>query len=214
MNRRFLLLLVLGGCEDRPIPTEEVTLPALSGEVVVIDDAPIAGGAATVKFEIAPLDPRLDGAEPVEGADYHFEAQVRYAAPVLGGRAAGDYVPYLALDLDLVNVDTGGEFEFEMAPVVGIHEGWHYFVNVDLDGAVGLSEAGYNVEVVVKPIAGVVIHSDLLDSKAGTFFGPDDTDVYGFFTLEDLAAPAEEDAAEEESEKPAKPKMPGGGYGY
>ncbi|MEK6606276.1 MAG: iron transporter [Myxococcota bacterium] len=216
MKRLTLIptLLLLAACEDQPIPTEATELPSLEEEVVVIDATPIAGGAATLKFEIASLTEAW-GIPPADVAagTYHFEAQIRYAGPLLGGRNAGDFVPYLDVALTLTNVDTGDAFEAPLLPVVGIAEGWHYATDLDLGSDVGVSRAGYEVGLTVGPAQGVVLHEDLLDSTAGTFFGAAPIAVRGFFTLDDLAAP---EAAEDEAPaaKPKPKKTPGGGYGY
>lgn len=210
--RRWLPLLALAlSCDDTPLPAEEEgVLPVLEGEVVVFD-APIAGGAATAKLEIAPPHHADDGGDHVEGADYHFEAQIRYAAPVLGGRSAGDFVPYLQVELELVNLETGEEALVAMPPVVGIEEGWHYAADVDLDGSLGLSSAAYEAELKIRGSEDVVLHSDLLGAEAGTFFAPEEIVVEGFFTIEDLAGGSAE--GEEEAQEPAAPQ-PGMGYGY
>lgn len=215
MKRSIALLLFAGACEDRPVLTDALAFPVLAEEVVIISGAPIAGGAATATVEFAPLFSAW-GTSPSDERPgrYHLEAQIRYTGAMLGGRNEGDFVPYLGVQLAITNRDNEKAYTVELLPVVGVAEGWHYATDAELETVLGPSEAGYDVMLTIQPAADVVIHSDLLDSLQGTFLGSDDLLVSGFFTLEDLAAPAKEGTAKDPSKKAGKPKAPGGGYGY
>lgn len=208
MNRVVWLSLLVAGCSEVAVPGQ--TLPALTEEVVLFE-RPIAGGGATAKLELAamgdvyPAD--LAAQSLAAGIDFHPEAHVRYTAPVLGGRAAGDFVPYLQVTLRLENLDNGQRLEGLLLPGFGLRDGWHYMADVDLDGSIGLSAAGYLAVLTIDPAEGVVLHEDLLDAREGTFLGTEPLTASGYFTLEDLAAPP---TAEEPAEEPA-PSM---GYGY
>lgn len=212
-NRLVSLSLIVTGCSE--IPTGDLEMPELPQEVVIFEK-PIAGGAVTCKLELAPL--AIVYAEDVlaeltanGGPDFHGEAQIRYAAPILGGRAAGDFVPYLDVQMAIENLETGALWEGALLPGSGLMDGWHYMADVDLDGEIGLSAAGYEAELEIRLGEGVILHEDVLDAREGTFLGSEPIHVEGTFTLEDLASPApEEEGGGEEAEEPA----PGMGYGY
>ncbi|MBI2896872.1 MAG: iron transporter [Deltaproteobacteria bacterium] len=213
MKRLIVLSIVAAGCSE--IPTGEEAMPELPQEVVIFDK-PIAGGAVTCKLEFAPLgivyaEDILEELTANGGPDFHGEAQIRYAAPILGGRAAGDFVPYLDVQMAIENLETGARWEGALLPGSGLMDGWHYMADVDLDGTIGLSSAGYQAEVDMRLGEGVILHEDVLEARDGTFLGSEPIHVEGPFTLEDLASPpAEEEGSAAETEEPA----PGMGYGY
>jgi len=189
------------------------SMPEVTEEVVIFDQ-PIAGGGATAKLEFAAI-PDVYPADVAEqyrasGIDFHPEAHVRYTGPVLGGRAAGDFVPYLDVTIRLENLETGQSLEGPLVPGFGLRDGWHYMADINLDGSIGLSSAGYRAELKIEQADGVVVHQDLLDAQRGTFLGTDPLTTSGYFTLEDLATPPQTGEPADEPEEPA----PGMGYGY
>jgi uncharacterized protein involved in high-affinity Fe2+ transport len=154
-------------------------LPSSFSEVVLIEDE-IADGAVAAVVELAPPD-QIETASvpslPKEDAHLHFEVQLRYTDQVLGGRVAGEFVPYLQVALRIVNDITGETLETRLRPHVGLAEGWHYAANITLPG----DSPTYTAEVTTTgplPFAGtvpaasadgtIVTHSDLTPNLPGT----------------------------------------------
>jgi hypothetical protein len=147
--------------------------------VVLIEDE-IADGAVMAVVELAQPD-QVETASlpslPKEDAHLHVEVQLRYTGQVLGGRVAGEFVPYLQVGLRIVNDMTGETLETPLRPHVGLAEGWHYAANITLPG----DSPTYTAEVTTTgplPFAGtvpaesvdstIVTHSDLTPNLPGT----------------------------------------------
>ncbi len=213
MKRLLCLFVLLPACSEIAVPGQ--SMPVVTEEVVVFE-VPIAGGAATAKLEFAALKDvyPADQYEALSesGYDFHPEAHVRYTGPLLGGRSAGDFVPYLDVTMTLENVDTGARWEGLLIPGFGLLDGWHYMADIDLDGDLGLSGAGYEARLEIRLGEGVIQHEDVLDAGSGTFLGSEPLSAGGFFTLEDLEEPAAHEETEG-AEEPSEP-APGMGYGY
>jgi uncharacterized protein involved in high-affinity Fe2+ transport len=111
-------------------------LPSAFSEVVLLEEE-IADGAVMAVVEMAPPD-QIETASPPslpkEDAHLHVEVQLRYTGEALGGRVAGEFVPYLQVDLRVVNDTTGEILETRLRPHVGLAEGWHYAANIALPG--------------------------------------------------------------------------------
>lgn len=111
-------------------------LPSSFSEVVLVE-TDIADGAVMAVVEVAQPD-QIEIASPPglpkDDAHLHFEVQLRYADQALGGRVAGEFVPYLQVDLRIVNDATGEVLETRLRPHVGLAEGWHYAANIALPG--------------------------------------------------------------------------------
>ncbi|MFQ5709101.1 MAG: iron transporter [bacterium] len=215
----LLALAFAVACSDDGLPTgpEELEkVPEFSGEVVILEDQPIAGGTMTATLEIAPPDNLFspDGLPggpqlPKSESDIHFEAQIRYTGDFLGGRVKGAYVPYLDIEVEIINNDTGAELETNLPPIVGLEEGFHYARNLALINSIGAAES-YRVEVTISaphrfdgndfPAGstfppGIALHSDMTD-LSGTVFGSEPVVLEGSFTLEDFLKITEEDEGE------------------
>lgn len=157
-------------------------LPSSFSEVVLIEED-IADGTVMAVVEMAQPDqiettstPSL----PKEDAHLHFEVQLWYTAQALGGRVAGEFVPYLQVDLRIVNDTTGEVLETRLRPHVGLAEGWHYAANIALPG----DSPTYTAQVTTTgplPFDGttpaesvdgtIVTHSDLTPNLPGTLLG-------------------------------------------
>ena len=229
----FGAFFMTAGCDtDAPITVEEV--PEFEGELILADEQPASGGAMTVTLEIAPPDaidhPANPSGVPVseEEADIHFEAQIRYTSAILGGRNAGDFVPYLHVVLNLTNRDSGETMRTPLVPHVGIAEGYHYAKNLALVDTLGASEAGYDAEVTITApddygmggmsavSPGLIRHSDISPTDlSGTVLGPTPVVVSGSFLLGDFKTIVSEDVGGGYgAPAPAAEEEAGGGYAY
>ena len=200
------ILSLLIGCDSNVPPAVE-TVPNFTGELVLVEDAPASSGNMTITLEVAPPDMILEPAEPVGGpltpktaADIHFEAQIRYSGAVLGGKAEGEFVPYLNVNLKLTNRDTGKSLDTTLVPHVGIAEGFHYARNIALVDTLKASEAGYDAKVTITAPAqagssnqsaispGIAMRSDISPTheRSGAVFGTDPVVVTGGFLLGDF----------------------------
>jgi uncharacterized protein involved in high-affinity Fe2+ transport len=171
-----------GNVEDT-VTTESTAsvadLPSSFSEVILIEED-IADGAVMAVVEMAQPD-QIETAStpslPKEDAHLHFEVQLRYTDQVLGGRVAGEFVPYLQVGLRIVNDTTGEVLETRLRPHVGVAEGWHYAANITLPG----DSPTYTAQVTTTgplPFDGttpaestngtIVTHSDLTPNLPGT----------------------------------------------
>jgi len=214
-------LLMAVGCDAGADPAVE-QVGNFAGELILAEDKPVSGGVMKVTLEIAPPDDIVSPINPVGGAltprgkaDIHFEAQIRYAKTLLGGRAVGEFVPYLDVELELTNRDSGKKSKtWTLVPHVGIAEGYHYARNIALVDTLGASEAGYDAKVTIRqPIPpgnsattaispGTVMQSDIAGDVTGTLLGATPTVVRGGFILGDFKNIASEEmgtTGEEES---------------
>jgi uncharacterized protein involved in high-affinity Fe2+ transport len=117
-------------------PASISDLPAQFREVLLMEEE-IADGAVLAVIEVAPPDQIENVSQPSipkDDAQLHFEAQLRYTGQVLGGRVAGEFVPYLMVQLTIVNDATGERLDTRLRPHVGVAEGWHYASNLILPG--------------------------------------------------------------------------------
>ncbi len=97
----------------------------------------IADGAVRAVIEVAPPDQIETTSQPSlpkADAQLHVEAQLRYTGQHLGGHVEGEFVPYLMVQLTVVNDTTGERLETRLRPHVGVAEGWHYAANLILPG--------------------------------------------------------------------------------
>ena len=230
-------LLVGVGCDSGANPAlEQVQFPESGGELVLTADKLASGGAMKVTLEIAPPDDIVSPDNSVGGtlsskaeADIHFEAHVRYTGALLGGRNKDDFVPYLNIELELTNRDSGNQSKkWTLVPHVGIAEGFHYARNIALVETLGASEAGYDGKVTIQsptlfgdPDAssispGIVMHSDLASTHnlAGTLLGPDPVVISAGFILGDFKTVVSKVVGEDGVSVPVASEPPGGGYAY
>ena|GEM_PF-2151583 len=201
------ILSLLIGCDSSSPPLAVETVPDFTGELILVEDAPASSGNMSITLEIAPPDMILEPTEPVGGgltpktaADIHFEAQIRYSGAVLGGKAEGEFVPYLNVNLKLTNRDTGKSLDTTLVPHVGIAEGFHYARNIALVDTLKASEAGYDAKVTITaPVQagssqqttispGIAMRSDIAPAheRAGSVFGLKPVIVTGGFLLGDF----------------------------
>jgi hypothetical protein len=157
-----VLGLCLLGCQLEPRFTG---LPPFEGTLVLFQDRLIAGGAVSVGLLLTPPDTldfptvALPGGneEPGPRADLHLALDTRYtAAGVLGSALAGDFVPFLIVQARLENLDTGDRITTFLIPEASLSQGYHYGRNLRLIESLGLSEAGYlvNVQIIPPALAG------------------------------------------------------------
>ncbi len=228
-------LLVAVGCDSGANPAfEQVKFPEAGGELVLTAGKLTSGGAMEVTLKIAPPDDIVSPDNPVGGtlsskaeADIHFEAHVRYTGAFLGGRNKGDFVPYLNIELELTNRDSGKQSKkWTLVPHVGIAEGFHYARNIALVETLGASEAGYDVKVTIQAptlfgdpdassiSSGIVMHSDLANNQnlTGTLLGPDPVVISTGFILGDFKTILSEAVGEDGASTGGEPV--GGGYAY
>jgi uncharacterized protein involved in high-affinity Fe2+ transport len=111
-------------------------LPNRFGEVLLMEEE-IANGAVLAVIEVAQPD-HIETASlpsiPQDDAQLHFETQLRYTDQMLGGRVEGEYVPYLMVNLTILNDVTGERLDTRLRPHIGVAEGWHYAANIILPG--------------------------------------------------------------------------------
>jgi uncharacterized protein involved in high-affinity Fe2+ transport len=111
-------------------------LPNRFSEVLLMEEE-IANGAVLVVIEVAQPD-QIETASlssiPQDDAQLLFETQLRYTDQMLGGRVAGEFVPYLMVNLAIVNDVTGERLDTRLRPHIGVAEGWHYAANIILPG--------------------------------------------------------------------------------
>jgi uncharacterized protein involved in high-affinity Fe2+ transport len=111
-------------------------LPENFSEVLLIEEE-IADGAVLAVIEVAPPDQIETTSQPSlpkADAQLHVEAQLRYTGQMLGGHVEGEFVPYLMVQLTIVNDTTGERLDTRLRPHVGVAEGWHYAANLMLPG--------------------------------------------------------------------------------
>jgi uncharacterized protein involved in high-affinity Fe2+ transport len=111
-------------------------LPENFSEVLLIEEE-IADGAVLAVIEVAPPDQIETTSQPSlpkADAQLHVEAQLRYTGQMLGGHVEGEFVPYLMVQLTIVNDTTGERLDTRLRPHVGVAEGWHYAANLILPG--------------------------------------------------------------------------------
>jgi uncharacterized protein involved in high-affinity Fe2+ transport len=117
-------------------PSSVDQLPNRFSAVLLMEEE-IANGAVLAVIEVAPPD-QIETASPPsipkDDAHLHFETQLRYAGEMLGGRVEGEFVPYLMVNLTLVNDTTGERLDMQLRPHIGVAEGWHYAANLILPG--------------------------------------------------------------------------------
>ncbi len=167
--------LALLGCPREPLLDG---VPPFAGELVLLKDRPVSGGAMLATVALSPPDVRTDfpGADtplpggnenPGRDADLHLELEIRYASEgVQGGNKAGDFVPYLIVEAEVENLDTSQVFQTVLVPHVSLVEGLHYGRNLALIESLGLSEAGYRVRVSIVPPA-LVTDVDFTEDPRG-----------------------------------------------
>ena len=112
------------------------SLPGSFSEVLLMEEE-IADGAVLAVIEVAPPDQIETASQPSipkEDAQLHVEVQLRYTGQMLGGRVEGEFVPYLMVQLTIVNDTTGERLDTRLRPHVGVAEGWHYAANLILPG--------------------------------------------------------------------------------
>jgi len=111
-------------------------LPNRFDEVLLMEEE-IANGAVLAVIEVAQPD-QIETASlpsiPKDDAQLHFETQLRYIDQRLGGRVEGEFVPYLIVNLTMVNDVTGERLDTRLQPHIGVAEGWHYAANIILPG--------------------------------------------------------------------------------
>jgi uncharacterized protein involved in high-affinity Fe2+ transport len=111
-------------------------LPNSFSEVLLMEEE-IANGAVLAVIEVAQPD-QIETTSvpsiPKDDAQLHFETQLRYTGPMLGGRVEGEFVPYLMVNLAIVNDVTGERLDTRLRPHMGVAEGWHYAANIVLPG--------------------------------------------------------------------------------
>ncbi|MBI2896871.1 MAG: iron transporter [Deltaproteobacteria bacterium] len=141
-----------------------------------IAETTLLGGAVEAEVEAAEVaftTPTFWNGAPQDGlADVHFEVQLRYAATrVLGGRNAGEFVPYQKVHVRIENTTTASEenvLEMDLAPHVGHGEGWHYASNVLLppgDDEVDPFNDVYRVTVTIELGLPVMLHVDSMPAS-------------------------------------------------
>jgi len=111
-------------------------LPNNFSEVLLVEEE-IADGAVLAVIEVAPpdqIETTFQPSLPKADAQLHVEAQLRYTGQSLGGRVEGEFVPYLMVQLTIVNDVSGERLETRLRPHVGVAEGWHYAANIVLPG--------------------------------------------------------------------------------
>lgn len=201
-----------GGCDAGSVQaaadagsTSTVTRATVTTPLAIVDRR-VAGGLAAVKVEMfapvsvdapAGLD-RGDFLTPAQ-ADVRLETLVRTTAALMGGRAAGEAVPFLRVDLSITNLDDGRKIQTNLVPVIRLGGGMAYGRQLALVASIGAAQSGYAVRITIKRPAffgdpdveqhspGVVLEDDLAMAATGTLFGERATIVDGFFTLEELA---------------------------
>lgn len=150
--------------------------PPLSEQVLA--DPLLSGGAIRAEVELLPPDeiPVLNGqaAAPETAhasADVRLVAQVRFTGGgILGGRTAGEAVPYLQVRAVVTNETTGASITATLRPTVGLEEGWHYSSNLDLPGSAATDR--YRVLVRIAPPSllrtepDFLVNGTILDSAA------------------------------------------------
>ncbi|MEK6606277.1 MAG: iron transporter [Myxococcota bacterium] len=156
--------------EEAGGPPQHPRTRALAAEQVLSEND-LYGGAVEAELEAAPLDftvpTLLNGVEMDGLADFHLELQLRYAAAnVLGGRNAGEFVPYQKVHVTIVNTTTASAddtIEMDLVPHAGHAEGWHYASNVLLppgDSEADPFEDAYRVTVTLAPAMTIATHAD------------------------------------------------------
>lgn len=156
-------------------------------------------GAVELSLSVAPTRPlsvilfQANVAPP----ELHFDVDARYTGFGLGGRSAGEFVPYLRMSVRVTNSTTNEAAETELVPVISLSEGLHYARNLRLPGLAPL----YAVQLIVRgPEAftasgggsgAVVYQSDLTPSGiSGTVVQPGFTSTYtANLVLQELTTP-------------------------
>lgn len=172
---------------------------------LLLDERPISNGLVHARVELrspftADAPENLDrGAylQPPQ-ADLHVNVDMRYTAALLGARAAQEMVPYLRLDLQVLNNDTNRQWTTNLVPLLNLADGLRYGRNISLRETVGLASAGYTLRVTVRRPTwagdadveqlspGVIREPDLQDGLAGTLLGEQATEIRTHFSLDDL----------------------------
>ena len=156
MKKRILALLVaatvamlaLAGCSsssaDADDDTEEVTADAETsaaasvGEEAGFQEYPIFEdievgflNVSAVYFQPVPMS---NGNEDIDGYDLHLEADVSALENDLGF-GVGDWVPYMTVDYEVINEDTGETAAEGTFMVMSASDGPHYGANISLPDA-------------------------------------------------------------------------------
>ncbi|MBW3621916.1 MAG: iron transporter, partial [Armatimonadetes bacterium] len=160
----FLFGLGCGGGKDGVIPTPPTTTTGspttattttggsvdfnIFPEKVLLTER-TSRGAVEITLSVAPNRPLsviLFQTNPTQAPELHFDADARYTGFGLGGRFAGEFVPYLRMSVEITNESTMERTETELVPAIGLSDGLHYARNLRLPG---LADA-YTVRLKVR----------------------------------------------------------------
>ncbi len=87
-------------------------------------------------FEAAHSDTIIPAVQnmPVSNADIHLEVRANLEASNIFGAANGGFLPYLNVNVLIVNKRTGDSVQTILLPHINLIDGFHYARNVDLPG--------------------------------------------------------------------------------
>ena len=117
---------------------------------------------------LKPIDMEPRGTDlPASQADIHLEADIHSLKGNPSGFGAGEWIPYLTINYNLVNVDTGATRKGTFMPMVA-KDGPHYGSNIKMMGA-GNYKVAYTIESPAKQ--GFGRHTDAA-TGVGKWFQP------------------------------------------
>lgn len=122
-----------------------------AGEAKLINEMEIAA----VYLQPIDMEPRGMGL-PASKSDIHLEADIHAAEGNKNGFGAGEWMPFLTVNYQLTNLDTGQTQEGTFMPMVA-GDGPHYGANIKMMG-VGNYKVTYFIEPPSK--AGLLRHTD------------------------------------------------------
>jgi uncharacterized protein involved in high-affinity Fe2+ transport len=146
-------------------------------QAIDISEDQLFGGAIGVKISASPPDPYtpavLNGVAESGESDLRLKVDLRYRAPnQLGGKNAGEFVPYQRIRVRIVNLDApapDNEAVFDLAPAVGAAEGWHYASEVRLPPLAETADvlaSRFTFELSCISLASMAVKSDALPASA------------------------------------------------
>jgi hypothetical protein len=149
-----LFLLGCGAGKDNVVAPPTTTTGTTTGTTVDFNSFPekllftdrISRGAVEISLSVSPNKPlSVIPFQASQVPELHFDADARYTGFGLGGRFAGEFVPYLRMNLQLTNPTTQERTQIDLVPTISLTDGLHYSRNLRLPGLTDSYEAALTV---------------------------------------------------------------------
>lgn len=165
--------LLLAGCGNGEKTASSTETTAEDTQVKTIKEIPIGDPIekefleiAAVYFEASELYPENKAGLHAHEADIHLEADIKALKGNITGFGVGEWVPYLTVNYNVKNLDSGEEFSGTFMPM-NAADGPHYGANVKMLGA-GEYKLSLTIESPEKQ--NYLLHVDQASGVEGKFW--------------------------------------------